>query len=92
VIANKKASDVCQVFSAVPQKLKNIRGIDKIVLQTPAVKAAITDAEQRLNGIGRVLVRPSGTEPLIRIMVECIDNAVLEQVMGALEQAVRQEA
>jgi phosphoglucosamine mutase len=92
VSANKKASDVCQVFSAVPQKLKNIRGIDKIVLQTPAVKAAITDAEQRLNGIGRVLVRPSGTEPLIRIMVECIDNAVLEQVMGALEQAVRQEA
>ncbi|MBT8416447.1 MAG: phosphoglucosamine mutase, partial [Silicimonas sp.] len=67
----KPASALRQVFTPVPQLLKNVRFADGATpLEAPGVKAAIEDAEGRLNGKGRLLIRKSGTEPLIRVMAE----------------------
>jgi phosphoglucosamine mutase len=55
----------------------------------PALAVAVTDAESLLGDAGRVLLRPSGTEPVIRVMVEAQQTAVAEQVAGRLADAVR---
>jgi len=71
VSSGKKASDLLRVFTPAPQILKNVRyapGADP--LGAEAVQAAISAGEARLNGKGRLLVRKSGTEPLIRVMAE----------------------
>jgi phosphoglucosamine mutase len=56
------------------------------------VKKAIGDAEQRLNGSGRLVIRPSGTEPLIRIMVEADDEKLVNQVIKEIAGAVKKAA
>ena len=58
------------------------------MLKLPRVKQALAEAEQRLNGRGRVLLRPSGTEPLIRVMAEGQDQALVDEVVHALADAV----
>ncbi len=86
----RKASELARVFEPVPQKLRNVRfasGSDP--LANDKVQAAIADGEARLADIGRVLVRPSGTEPLIRIMVEAMDSTLLDDVMNAIETEIR---
>jgi phosphoglucosamine mutase len=76
-----------------PQVLINVK-VDKGVdcLSHDKVKAAVVDAEQVLNGKGRVLLRPSGTEPLLRVMVEGEDQQLVEQSAQRIAEVVRKFA
>ncbi len=79
---NAPASQLVRSFEPVPQRLENVRyapGEDPLALNT--VQAAISDAEARLAGRGRLLIRKSGTEPLIRVMAECEDEQILRSVI-----------
>jgi phosphoglucosamine mutase len=82
------ASGVCNVFAPVPQLLRNIRYSGGAPLEAAPVKAAIRDGERRLGTAGRLLVRKSGTEPLIRIMAECEDEALVLAVVDEIAAAV----
>ncbi len=85
----RKASELVRQFDTVPQMLKNVRyGAGKEPLSAAAVKAAISGAEARLNGNGRLLIRKSGTEPLIRVMAESENEALLSEVVGEIVAAV----
>ncbi|WP_432449338.1 phosphoglucosamine mutase [Aliiroseovarius marinus] len=85
VETGKPASELCKVFETVPQLLKNVRYSDgQTPLEAAQVKAAIADAEARLIGKGRLLIRKSGTEPLIRVMAECEDEALLNEVVDGI--------
>ena len=81
VETGKPMSALARQFEPVPQKLENVRFAGGKPLEDDEVKAAIADAEARLNGSGRLLVRASGTEPLIRIMAEG-DDAKLVNAGG----------
>ncbi|ALI56409.1 phosphoglucosamine mutase [Celeribacter marinus] len=94
VETGKKASELTKVFEPVPQLLKNVRyGTGQKPLDNEGVKAAIADAEAKLKGNGRLLIRKSGTEPLIRVMAESISeetlNAAVNSVVEAVEKATR---
>ncbi|MFV0358906.1 phosphoglucosamine mutase [Tropicimonas sp.] len=83
------ASALSQSFQTVPQLLKNVRfDAGATPLETDTVRAAIADAETRLTGNGRLLIRKSGTEPLIRVMAESEDAALLERVVDSVVEAV----
>ncbi|MEM7720321.1 MAG: phosphoglucosamine mutase [Pseudomonadota bacterium] len=83
------ASALRQVFDPVPQLLQNVRfETGAAPLEMHSVKEAIADAEARLDGSGRLLIRKSGTEPLIRVMAECSDEGLLSQVVGDVVRAV----
>jgi phosphoglucosamine mutase len=71
---NKPASETCRVFTRLPQRLCNVRYSGVLPLASPIVKSAIKSAEARLAGNGRLLIRASGTEPLIRVMAESEDE------------------
>jgi phosphoglucosamine mutase len=93
VETGQRASTLAQIFEPVPQQLVNVRfAKGKTPLETDAVQSAMAEAERELGGDGRLLIRESGTEPLIRVMGEALDPAVLEQVMGKVVGAVRQES
>jgi len=92
VRSGKQMSDLARQFEPVPQLLENVRFAGGKPLESAAVKSAIADAEQRLNGCGRVLVRASGTEPLIRIMAEGDDEKLVGQLVKEIAGAVRQAA
>ena len=83
------ASRVCRVFEPVPQKLLNLRIEGGTPLENGAVKQAIAAGEQRLGEGGRLLVRKSGTEPLIRIMAEGEDETLVDAVVEEVAAAVR---
>ena len=84
------ASALVQSFEVVPQLLKNVRyGAGAEPLASPAVQAVIRGAEARLTGRGRLLIRKSGTEPLIRVMAECEDEVMLVEVVDGIVAAVR---
>tara|TARA_B110000093_G_scaffold27268_1_gene26870 strand:+ start:171 stop:1514 length:1344 start_codon:yes stop_codon:yes gene_type:complete len=90
VETNKSASDLAKVFTPCPQVLKNIRFVPgKSPLEQTKVQAVVKNAEASLIGNGRLLIRKSGTEPLIRIMVETQDEVLLMQVAEDVSQAVR---
>ena len=78
------ASQLFNAFTPSPQKLENLRGLDPILLQDEAVKADLGKIETKLGDAGRILVRPSGTEALIRVMVEADDDAVLDATMAEI--------
>ena len=87
----QKASALSQSFETVPQMLKNVRyslGTDP--MNAAAVKAVIADAEIKLRGSGRLLIRKSGTEPLVRVMAECEDADLLAQVVHGIVAEVEQ--
>lgn len=89
VRAEKPASDLTRQFAPVPQLLKNVRyAVGQTPLEIGSVQDAIRAAEQNLNGKGRLLIRKSGTEPLIRVMAECEDAVVLEQAVDSVVDAV----
>ena len=89
----KPASALRRVFDPVPQLLKNVRyAVGATPLETAQVKAAIESAEQKLNGTGRLLIRKSGTEPLIRVMAECEDDDLLLSVVDSVVEAVEKAA
>lgn len=88
--SGRRASELARNFEPVPQMLKNVRfGAGQLPLETEGVKAAIASAETELNGKGRLLIRKSGTEPLIRVMAECEDPAMLEAVVDRVVGAVQ---
>ena len=88
----KTAFEILSCFTPVPQKLVNLEDMDKAILETAQVKAAVAKAEAELGTQGRVLLRPSGTEPLIRVMVEATDEARLDAAMDQLVTALKQAA
>lgn len=73
-----------------PQVLINVRGDKDRAMADEAVAGALRAAESRLGDAGRVLLRPSGTEPVIRVMVEARDSVLAEEVAGHLADVVRQ--
>jgi phosphoglucosamine mutase len=85
-------SKLARQFDPVPQKLESVRFAGGKPLEAKAVKAAIADAEGQLNGSGRLLVRASGTEPLIRVMAEGDDARLVDQVVKDVVDAVRSAA
>ena len=84
----KPASEACRRFDPFPQLLKNVRYSGASPLALPAVQKAIQDAEGRLKGTGRVLIRKSGTEPLIRVMAEGEDQALVTDVVDTLIEII----
>ncbi len=88
---NKKASEACMMFAPVPQILRNVRAGGE-TLGDGAVQAAITSGESRLGKNGRLLIRKSGTEPLIRVMAEGDDRALIDAVVNDICTAVSKAA
>jgi phosphoglucosamine mutase len=82
------ASRVCNIFAPVPQLLKNVRFAGGAPLETTAVKKAISAGERRLGKKGRLVVRKSGTEPLIRIMAEGEDERLVATIVDEIAAAV----
>ncbi len=89
VRTGSRMSDLARQFQPAPQKLENVRFAAGRPLESDKVKAAIAEGEARLNGAGRVLVRASGTERLIRVMAEGDDEKLVGQVVGQIAEAVR---
>jgi phosphoglucosamine mutase len=91
VESGQRASELLHVFDPVPQLLKNVRFAGGKPLDDSRVKATIADAEAELDGRGRLVIRPSGTEPLIRVMAEGDDEsqvkAVVERICAAVAEA-----
>jgi phosphoglucosamine mutase len=85
-------SAVCHRFEPLPQVMKNVRYKSGKPMESIAVKSAISSAEQRLNGHGRLIVRPSGTEPVIRVMGEGDDPVLVEEVVDDIVAALSQAA
>ena len=87
--SGKKASEILSSFTPVPQKLVNLRDMDKAVLSHPDLKAEMQAVTDELGDEGRILLRPSGTEPLIRVMVEALDETRLDAAMQRLVTALK---
>ncbi len=93
VRSGKPASQTFRAFEPVPQLLKNVRVSDaSAALTAAAVVAAIAAAEKRLGKGGRILVRKSGTEPLIRVMAEGDDSALVQSVVDQIIEAIPRQA
>ncbi|HEX7759143.1 MAG TPA: phosphoglucosamine mutase [Caulobacteraceae bacterium] len=92
VRSGQPMSTLARQFEPVPQKLENVRFAGGKPLESEAVKSAIASAELKLNGSGRVLVRASGTEPLIRIMAEGDDEKLVGQLVREIAGAVKAAA
>ena len=91
VDSGRPASELLHLFDPVPQLLKNVRFTGGTPLEDARVKAVIADAQAELNGKGRLVIRPSGTEPLIRVMAEGDDagqvDAVVTRICAAVSEA-----
>jgi len=85
-------SKVCHRFDPLPQVLKNVRYKSGKPLENAKVRTAIKQAQARLNGQGRLVVRPSGTEPVIRVMVEGDNKGLVEEVVDGIVEALTQAA
>ena len=92
VRSRRPASEALQLFTPLPQILKNVRFNGGAPLEKPAVIACIAEAEARLRGTGRLLIRKSGTEPLIRVMGEGEDAGVVNEAVDMVCEAVREAA
>ncbi len=92
VRSGKRASEMLHQFDPVPQLLKNVRYDGGAPLDDAHVKQAIADAESELAGRGRLVIRPSGTEPVIRVMAEGDDEGQVERVVDSICDAVRAAA
>jgi phosphoglucosamine mutase len=82
--SGKSVSQVCAKFTPVPQFLKNVRFAGGKPLEDKHVISAIDEAKDRLGASGRLVIRPSGTEPLIRVMAEGDDRILVENVVDEL--------
>ena len=85
---NKPVSEVCKKFEPVPQVLKNVRFSGGKPLESAPVKAAIEDARNQLGKNGRLVIRPSGTEPLIRVMAEADDSNLVAKVVNDIVDVI----
>lgn len=89
---NKPASEVLSVFDPVPQQLKNVSYSGDSPLNNPVVQSAIKDAKESFGTEGRILVRASGTEPVIRVMAEGDDEAKVEKLTDGIVSVIKQQA
>ena len=89
---NAQLHDLVGEVVVAPQVLVNVRTPHKAVLEVQAVREAIARAERELAGAGRLLIRPSGTEPLIRVMAEGDDREEIERIAGDLARQIEQAA
>ena len=80
----KPVSEVCNMFTALPQVLQNVKFKSGKPLEDADVKSAIKDAESMLGNSGRLVIRPSGTEPLIRVMAEGQDESMVRKIVTQL--------
>lgn len=88
----KKLSELAEEVTIYPQKLVNIRVSNKDgAMEVPAIKAVIDEAEAEMNGEGRILVRPSGTEPLLRVMAEAPTDEKVNYYVEKIAKIVRDE-
>ncbi|EHS2295078.1 Phosphoglucosamine mutase [Enterococcus faecalis FL2] len=88
----KKLSELADEVTIYPQKLVNIRVTDKNgAMEVPAIKAVVEQAETEMNGEGRILVRPSGTEPLLRVMAEAPTQEKVDYYVDKIAEVVRAE-
>ncbi|MCO4055516.1 MAG: phosphoglucosamine mutase [Bosea sp.] len=90
--SDKPVSAVCHCFEPLPQILKNVRYKSGHPLQTTSVVSAIDDARAKLGNSGRLVIRPSGTEPVIRVMAEGEDRDLVERVVDDVVDAVTKAA
>jgi phosphoglucosamine mutase len=88
----KPVSEVCSRFTPLPQILQNVRYANGSPLEQDGVKKAIDMGKRRLGERGRLVIRPSGTEPVIRVMAEGDDEGLVNQVVGDIAEAVRKAA
>jgi len=85
-------ADLAAVMTRLPQVLVNVKDVDKDGVEGNApLQAAVAEAERELNGAGRVLLRKSGTEPLVRVMVEAADQEQAQAVANRLADVVKAE-
>src|SRR5215469_13291985 len=89
---NKPVSEVCHRFEPLPQVMRNVRYRSGKPLELVPVRSAIAEGENRLNGHGRLVIRPSGTEPVIRIMGEGDDKAMVEEVVDGIAEVLAAHA
>ncbi len=92
VAADRPVSEVCRRFEPLPQVLENVRYEDGKPLEHDRVVRSIDDAKRRLGNAGRLVIRPSGTEPVIRVMAEGDDETLIRDVVGEIVDAVRDAA
>jgi phosphoglucosamine mutase len=85
---DKPVSQVCHRFEPLPQILRNVRYKNGKPLENARVQRAIEAGEQKLNGHGRLVIRPSGTEPVIRVMGEGDDKTLVEDVVAGIVEAL----
>jgi phosphoglucosamine mutase len=93
MMARKKTlSQLCEGLTIYPQVLKNIRVTDKTAAQQdPAVQAAVADVAAKLGTSGRILVRESGTEPVVRVMVEAASKEICEAYVDQVVNTIREK-
>ncbi len=92
VRSGKTLHELASDLTVYPQVLVNVKTARKDVLQAPEIRQAVEEAERNLTGNGRLLIRPSGTEPLIRVMVEGADQRQIEALANDLAERIRQAA
>ena len=86
----KKLSELAAPFKVYPQVLENVRVSDKEAVQSdPDVQAAVTKVAEALGNTGRILVRPSGTEPVVRVMVEAPEKEICQKYVDAVTAVIR---
>jgi phosphoglucosamine mutase len=85
---DRPLSALGRVFTPLPQRLRNCRLNGGQPLEEPSVQRCIEAAQLHLDGRGRLLVRPSGTEPLVRVMVEADDEDLLDRVLREVSDAI----
>ena len=85
----RSLADLASVVQKLPQVLINVRDVDKDRVDDPGLLAAVSEAEAELGRTGRVLLRPSGTEPVVRVMVEAATKEQADEVAGRLVDVVK---
>lgn len=92
-MAKKKTmSQLCDGLTIYPQVLKNVRVADKAVAQAdPDVQAAVREIEARLGDTGRILVRESGTEPVVRVMVEAATQEICQEYVDFVVDVIKRK-
>src|SRR6185295_18954415 len=88
----RPVSEVCHRFDPLPQVLKNMRYRNGAPLEDAKVKSVIEQAVARLDGQGRLIIRASGTEPVIRVMGEGEDKVLIEEIVDGIVEAVTKAA